>query len=115
MNKIKLISPLPITECKAILSEQVQTYTLLFSLGSLFVRRHSRVVGKIKGERLILKYSFDPCSLSLRCILSEIGGQTLLDGYWDSSILSDIWGFHKTDKEEILNFLMEWAKFKIAT
>ena len=116
MNKIKLISPLPITECKAILFEQVQTYTLLLRFGWMFViRPHSRVACKINGEKIILRYAFDHCSLCLKCTLTESNGQTILNGYWDSSILSDIWGSHKTDKEEILNFLMEWVKFKIAT
>ena len=105
MNDIKLISPLSITECKAILSEQVEIVSILRYI-NIFRRHRSRLIGKIQADRLILKYAFDAFSLSLKCTLTESNGQTILNGYWDSSILSDIWGFPKTDKEEILNFFL---------
>ena len=108
---MKLLSSLPIDECRAALREQIARRTAFTRL-RLFHSPTSHVVGKVEGERVVLESSTDLFSKRFVGTLRSAPEGSVLEGCWEHPFGSRLWGDEKFDEEVIFRFLAEYARFK---
>ena len=110
--EMELESPLPLVECLAILREQVGVKRRI----RLLPKYTSRVVGRVDGVddtgiSLSLEAAADRFSKRLVGQMHPTDAGTRFVGRWVVPFLSQIYGDHEFDKEEIVEFLREYCRF----
>lgn len=110
-QKMKLVSPLSLEECRAVLREQVGRRGAFTRL-RLFRSPTSHVIGEVSEEEVVLESSIDLFSKRFIGALRSAPEGSVLQGRWEYPFGSRFWGNERFDEEEIFGFLSEYAHFE---
>ena len=106
-NIHRLHTKLSVAECMSRLYEQVQPNTF-WNRSFFFVRRTSKVVGRVNGQVFMLEATHDLFSKQMKGRLVEKQSGTIIEYEWKKPFWSRLYGSYKYDEAEILTFLKEW-------